>query len=263
MQFVFDLISDLHIETWDGQFDWQGQATSPICVVAGDVCRDHDTLKQTLTHLGKCYHSVLYIDGNDEHKNHWYSLSDNYQSLDSTVNGCPNVVFLQDNLVIINGVAILGTNGWWTWDFDQLGDPEQSQQWFQDRTHCSNITPFIIEQFAENDANYLESSIRRLQTHPDVKRIVVVTHTVPGRHFVQHDLSLIDSHRINVMGNSHMPRILEADSQQKISHWCFGHYHSKVDQVVNGVRYVNNCRGRGDTDYHQSVYYPLRIEINY
>jgi hypothetical protein len=34
------------------------------------------------------------------------------------------VVYLQDNVVVINGVAILGTNGWWGFDFDNTIDPE-------------------------------------------------------------------------------------------------------------------------------------------
>ena len=46
MQFAFDLISDLHVETWDS-FDWTGQATSPYCVVAGDVARDRQRLLDT------------------------------------------------------------------------------------------------------------------------------------------------------------------------------------------------------------------------
>ena len=43
MQFSFDLISDLHVETWD-QFDWTHQPTSPYCVVAGDVSQDRKLL---------------------------------------------------------------------------------------------------------------------------------------------------------------------------------------------------------------------------
>jgi hypothetical protein len=30
MLFAFDLISDLHVDTWPKPFDWTGQATSPI-----------------------------------------------------------------------------------------------------------------------------------------------------------------------------------------------------------------------------------------
>ena len=44
MQLAFDLISDLHIGTWDGEFDWSGRATSPHCIVLGDVCEDRASL---------------------------------------------------------------------------------------------------------------------------------------------------------------------------------------------------------------------------
>ena len=64
MTFTFDLISDLHIETWE-EFDWTHQATSPYCIVVGDVCRDRQVLIDTLTHLGEQYAGVFYIDGND------------------------------------------------------------------------------------------------------------------------------------------------------------------------------------------------------
>ena len=36
MQVTFDLISDLHIETWPGDFDWTGMGTSQFCIVTGD-----------------------------------------------------------------------------------------------------------------------------------------------------------------------------------------------------------------------------------
>ena len=52
MKFAFDLISDLHVETWDF-FDWTGQPTSPYCVVAGDVARDRTQVIDVLTPLGE------------------------------------------------------------------------------------------------------------------------------------------------------------------------------------------------------------------
>ena len=72
MHFAFDLISDLHVETWDS-LDWTGQPTSPYCVVAGDVGRDRTQVMETLTHLGNCYAGVFYIDGNLKH-NDWSNL---------------------------------------------------------------------------------------------------------------------------------------------------------------------------------------------
>jgi predicted phosphohydrolase len=262
MQFAFDLISDLHVESWD-DFDWAGQATSQICIVAGDVARDHTALKQTLTHLGRCYQAVLYIDGNEEHKNHWDTLGSNFRNIAKMLTPIKNVVYLQDNVIIMNGVAILGTNGWWSWDFDADTDAEDSKYWFRDHYQCQRIVVDAIDHMAYSDAGYLESSVKKLQTVPDVSRIVIVTHTVPGYDLVSHDIDLNGTHRINTMGNSMMQQVLAADTENKISHWCFGHYHGSVDRTHNEIRYVNNCRGRGDTAYRQVAYYPKRIEINF
>ena len=262
MKIAFDLISDLHIETWDS-FDWAGQATSPVCLVAGDVAKDTDVLIETLTHLGKHYQAVFYIDGNDEHKDYLNDIHDNYTSLKHQLSSIPNVVYLQDNVVIINGVALLGTNGWFTWDFDPSMSISDSQLWFKDHTLCSDHVADTITDLATNDAVYLRESIRKLQTHQDVKNIVIMTHTVPSPLFIQHDLDIVGTYRFNYLGSSLMQYVLDNDSEKKVKTWCFGHYHGDIDSTINGVRYVNNCRGRGDTKWKKSVYYPRRIEVEF
>lgn len=262
MKFAFDLISDLHAETWP-QLDWTQEPTSPLCVVAGDVAKDWTLLEETLRHLTQCYQAVFYIDGNDEHKNYWYSIADNVGSIADICAGIPRLVYLQDNVVIINGVAILGTNGWWDWNFQPEIDQEQCQAWFCEHYQAPSIIPEILSNFALSDAKYLHASVKRLQTHQDVKKIVIVTHTVPNSRFVEHDIEIMDSYRANVMGNSLMSQVLSADSERKISHWCFGHYHGSVDTEDQGIRFVNNCRGRGNTMWRQAVYHPLRIEIEF
>jgi predicted phosphohydrolase len=263
MQFAFDLISDLHVETWDS-FDWTGQATSPYCVVAGDVCRDRAVLTRTLTHLGQCYPGgVFYVDGNDEHRDYLEDLGASYKALDQLIKPIPNVVYLQDNVVIVNGVAILGTNGWWTYDLDPAMDFEQTMAWYGDKTHASMNSVTAINGVAYHDAAYLINSVQKLQTHKEVRSIVVVSHTVPAAWLVAHDLQLADTWRFNTTGNPHMQRAMDEDTENKISVWCFGHYHGQVDQDLAGIRWVNNCRGRGDTDWRQVAYYPKRIEIEY
>jgi hypothetical protein len=91
----------------------------------------------------------------------------------------------------------------------------------------------------------------------------MVTHTVPDPALIAHDIGLDGSMRMNVMGNRLMMQALAADTEHKIHTWCFGHYHGTVDRMLNGIRYVNNCRGRGDTLHRNHVYYPKRIEINW
>jgi hypothetical protein len=229
MQFNFDLISDLHIETWDS-FDWSGQPTSPYCVVAGDVCKDRAVLRDTLQHLGTCYQAVFYIDGNDEHRDDLDNLGESYKSLDRTLININNVVYLQDNVVIINGVAILATNGWWSYDMDPALDYEQSQQWYQDRMQIISSTADAITGLAFNDATYMLNSVKKLQTHQDVRAIVVVTHTVPTPWIISHDIDLVDTWRFNCMGNPHLQLLLNEDTENKIHTWVFCHSHRQVDR---------------------------------
>jgi hypothetical protein len=171
MSLAFDLISDLHIETWSTEFDWTYQATSPVCIVAGDVCRDQDILVRTLKHLGKCYQAVFYVDGNDEHYTQlkiWDTVT--VVLLDVYV-VFPMWFILQDNVVIVDGVAILGTNGWWGFDFDLGIDPEQAAQWAQERYHISDDATKGIARMSNTDATYMISSVAKLQTHKTLKRL--------------------------------------------------------------------------------------------
>jgi UDP-2,3-diacylglucosamine pyrophosphatase LpxH len=262
MEFSFDLISDLHVETWDN-FDWAGQATSPYCVVAGDVSQDSKRLTETLKHLGNCYQGVFYIDGNDEHRNNLENLGQSYRDLSRYVDKFKNVVFMQDNVVVINGVAFLAANGWWSFDLDPSIDTQQSIDWFTERYGVSNGVAPVISNLAYNDVGYLKNSVRKLQMHRDVKAIVMVTHTVPAPWLVSHDLELENHYRMNTTGNPHLQIALDEDSENKIKAWCFGHYHRNVDRTMNGIRYVNNCRGRGNTPWSQVAYYPKRITIEF
>jgi UDP-2,3-diacylglucosamine pyrophosphatase LpxH len=260
MTFAFDLISDLHVETWD-PFDWTGQPTSPYCVVAGDVSRDHVKVAQTLEHLNECYAGVFYIDGNDEHRYQLEDLAGSYRSLKNKLKKLDRVVYLQDNVVIINGVAILATNGWWSYDFDTTINYEESQAWYQEYTQSSQSSADAITGIAYHDAAYLTNSIRKLQTHLEVKSIVVVSHTLPGAWLCSYDPDLADTARFNCMGNPHLQQALDEDTENKIQVWAFGHYHRTVDQDSGGIRYVSNPRGRGDTTWSQAAYYPKRIEV--
>ena len=262
MTFSFDLISDLHVETWN-QFDWTGQATSPYCVVAGDVGRDPAIVEDTLRHLGQCYQGVFYIDGNNEHRFQLDNLDQSYSDIATSIASISNVVYMQSNVVVINGVAILATNGWWTYDFDPTIKTDETKTWVQDRYGLNEESVQHIATRAYHDAAYLMKSVQRLQTHQEVKAIALVTHTVPAPWIINHDIALDSDYRFNTMGNSYIDCALDQDTEHKIKVWCFGHYHKTVDRDRDGVRYVNNPRGRGDTEWCQQAYYPKRITVEF
>jgi hypothetical protein len=229
--------------------------------VAGDVSRDHDQVIQTLEHLNQCYAGVFYIDGNDEHRWQLEDLSHSYSSLKNKIKPLDGVVFLQDNVVIVNGVAILATNGWWSYDFDPAQNYEESQSWYCEYTQSSQSAADAITGIAYHDAAYITNSVKKLQTHQEVKSIVIVSHTLPGAWLCNHDPDLADTARFNCMGNPHLQLALDEDTEHKIKTWAFGHYHRSVDRDYAGIRYVSNPRGRGDTSWSQPAYYPKRIEV--
>jgi predicted phosphodiesterase len=271
MDMAFDLLSDLHLDTWPHVFDWTHRATSPYCILAGDVAADRRTVLRTLKHLGECYQAVFYIDGNEEHSHYWGRLDQSYQLLEQRVKGIRDVVYLQDNVVMINGVAILATNGWWGFDFDEHQDVDSTINWYQGKwQHMVDRNPSYPASVSDqdviwmirraiNDAAYLVKSVTRLQTHGEVKKIIIVTHSVPFAHLISHDPDLVGDPRFSTMGNAYMSDVLAADVAKKIHTWCFGHYHLGVDRVINGIRYVNNCQGRAGTRWSNLVYNPLRI----
>ena len=261
MTFSFDLISDLHLESWTQDFNWNNHATSPWCVVAGDVCRDHQLLKNTMQHLAQCYQGVFYIDGNDEHYGRYQTMAKNYRDIQKLLKPLNNVVFLQDNVVILEDTAILGTNGWWSFDFDSdIGTQEVIEWWCKTYNLSSDIVE-IIRMASARDAVYLHRSLLRLQTE-SVKHIVIVTHTVPYHKIIRHDIDLADKCSFNVMGSNQLMSAFNEDLANKVHTWCFGHYHGSIDQIHHGVRFVNNCRGRSNSPYKKSVFHPLRIEIS-
>ena len=220
----FDLISDLNL-TPDDSFNWGGKAESLYCLIAGNISNDLATIRQTLTHLSHFYQGVFYTSGTLEYEN-VDDLHERDAELAAACDGIKNVSLLYNHVVIIDGIAILGANGW----YGPYADNQISRE---------------IKQ--TEDVSYLGKSIERLQLHNDVKKIILVTHSVPNPelYFGEEDMAVYDQ----------MPPALclACDTMKKVSHWVYGNYNKTVDTTINQINYVNNAR------YDRLPYYGKRI----
>ena len=262
MKIHFDLISDLHVDTWDEQFSWEGKATSLYAVVAGDISRERADIRPVLTEISKHYLMTIFVDGNDEHRWSLDDLGESYRTLEEDIGDIENVIWLRDNSLVIDNVAFVGTNGWTSFDFAEDNSYLENKRWLEDRYKISTYAGQQIEAMAMSDAGFLCRTIKKLQTHIDVKKIVLISHFVPNVNLVNHDPHLLNSsYRLNTTGNSYLSQCIDEDHEKKIHTWCFGHYHSDVDMNLGNIRYVNNARGRNGTDWCKPVYYPKRIEV--
>lgn len=210
----FDVISDLNLHPGE-YFNWEGKSTSLYCLVAGNVSNDLITVVATLGHLARFYQGVFYVPGALEYENALTIVSRTKELLNLT-KSLPNVCMLHQHVAIIDGVAVVGINGW-----NEVGDS----------LTLDNLLPAAAR---HEDITYLQKAVSKLQKHLDVKKIVVVTNAVPNPslYFGQAPQIVEDQIPLHV--------ILDSDTEHKITQWVFGSYDRSVDKTINNVNYVSN-----------------------
>lgn len=228
MKLGFDIISDLCLDPNDS-FNWENKATSLYCIIAGNVSNDTRTITQTLLHLTRFYQGIVYIPGILEYKN-VPLINERTKELSQICESIKGVTFLHHNVVIVDGVALAGSNGWYGFSGNLIEEA-------------------TIEVKRIEDLNYLRSTIKKLQVHLDVKKILIVSSSVPNTklyfgedpEFTKEQLSL--------------DIVLSADTQKKIKYWVFGTHEKMVDTTIDGINYINN------PSYKRNPYYAKRLAI--
>ena len=225
----FDLISDLNLSPEDS-FNWEGKATSLYCIIAGNISEDLRTIKQTLSHLSKFYQGIFYTLGSLEYHN----ISDVVKRTNEIRKACHsvrNLAIMHHHVVVIDGIAVIGANGWYG------------------NTTYDEETASIIEVHRNEDILYLKNTIERLQKHLDVKKIVIVSNSVPGidLYFGEHPETVDIQLNLNIA--------LIADTENKVSHWLYGTYGKVVDTNINDINYINN------SSFNRNPYWAKRVAI--
>jgi|694.fasta_scaffold109587_3 hypothetical protein len=215
MEIGFDVISDLNLSP-EESFNWEGKSTSLYCIVAGNVSSDLRTVLQTLAHLSKQYQGVFYTPGSLEYED-CDDINARTHDILSVCSKIHNLAVLHHNVVIIDGVAILGANGWGK-DLLQEDDMAHSQ----------------IDMHRMEDTAYLHKSLEKLQRHLDVKKILVVSSAVPHRNLYFNEEPEFISGILPLVAS------LVSDTESKVSNWVFGTHEKIVDTTINNINYCNN-----------------------
>lgn len=229
MIFGFDVISDLNLTSTD-EFNWEGKPTSLFCLVAGNISSDTKTLVRTLQHLSKCYKGVFYIDGALENPDINFRET-RINELTKLCSGMENVIYMHNNVVVVDGIALVGINGWYG-NYDIISDADRFQ------AKCNRY----------EDAVYLERTLERLQLHVDVKKIIVISNCVPTKELYYGEDKLDD----DISPHD----VLHVDTEQKIIKWVFGTHKKIVDAQIKYINYLNNPK------YDRDPYYAKRIEVD-
>lgn len=229
MTIGFDVISDLNLK--EGEiFDWEGMPTSLFCIVAGNVSSDLKTVMRVLYHLSSQYQGVFYIDGTMEVSNP-YERDETVDIIGKQCAKLRNVVYLHNNVVVVDGVAIVGINGWYkNSQVESAADEIQTQTNFLD------------------DFLYLQKTIERLQLHVDVRKIIIASNCVPSN-------KLYFGEDVGLLSSVTLDNVETSDTEHKISHWVFGTHGKIVDTTINSINYLNNPK------HDRNPYHAKRIDV--
>lgn len=256
MNITFDLISDLHLEDMD-DFTWEGKATSLFCIVAGNIAASRDVLFEFLDEIKDSYEAVFFLDGELEHSEYLDDFASSYRNLEEGIDLIDKVVFLHENIIVLNGVTLVGTNGWTTFDFSNSQRVNDNIQFLVDRGLVDEEHANEIFKMAVTDQHYMYNSIETCQTLDDCENIIVVTNTVPHKEFVEHRDDYDGTILGDIVGNPGLVDCLTNDAARKVKTWIFGKFDDDLDFVKDGIRYVSNpARGKD-----QVTYYPKRISL--
>lgn len=229
--FSIDLLSDLNVSK-SQPFDWTGKPTSLFCVIAGNVSDDIDTVKYVLEHLGNMYRGVFYIDGPLEH-HCLENFSETVKQISEICQKMPNVIYMHNHVVVLNGVAFVAVNGWYK--------NNANIQDFSDRERVAD--------FQKDDLGYLSQTLRNLQRHKDISKIIVISSSIPSDHFMYRNSE-------TSFKTLYEPALsLVMDRAYKVTHWLYSGTNIVNDTVYNNRRFVNNPHVSSIT------YWPKRILI--
>lgn len=211
----FDVLTELKLEP-DESFNWENKASSLYCLVPGNVSACTRTVVQTLSHLANHYQGVFYIPGQLEYGSSMHDERYQTEELQELTSTIPGVIMLYNNVVIVDGIAVLGINGW-----NDGGDETKYES--------------ILEtQYRLEDTLYLRESLSKLQKHVDVKKVILMSNGVPNIKLYCGEHPPVAETQIP------LDIALQADTEKKVSHWVFGSYNKGVDVVSDNINYINN-----------------------
>lgn len=235
------ILSDLHLEI--------AELAAPlaipdadVCIIAGDLCRGPDKgvewLAETIAHAMPC----VYVAGN--HEFYRGGLREGLAAGREAAQGFTNVHFLENDLVIIDGVRFIGATLWTDYRIGghQLIAMVHARERMNDyraislqRKPWMRFTPEAAFRLHEESRTFIDSSLKA-----DQIPTVVVTHHLP------HDGSVAERFKGDLLNAAFASDLSDMIKAGRPTLWVHGHSHDSCDYRIHRTRIVGNPRGYGN-----------------
>ena len=245
----FHLVSDLHLDFWDdkGQsfLDNLDPQDCSTLVIAGDLGEGPFLLEwgeHIFRTLCRKYNHVIYVAGNHEYYNSDFeTMNLHFKALDEEF---PNLIYLENNQAIVEGVIIAGTTLWFRntpmnalyenrlADFDLIQD-------FRDQVYVRNVEAMEFLR---------DRSVRGTE--------LVITHHLPTTLSVNKRYATAPTNLYFLCDVSETM----LDLEPKV--WVHGHTHIPCDYMLGKTKVLCHPRGYpSEFGRTESDYFPKVVEI--
>lgn len=234
-------LSDLHLEFADLR---QPLAIpdADVCVIAGDLCRAPANgvhwLAKHIAHAMPC----VYVAGN--HEFYKGSIKEALEDGRAAADRFPDVHFLENDSVVIDGVRFIGATLWT--DYRIEGSPELAmrnarerindhRQIAKQRNPWQRFVPEAALRMHERSRRFIDTALKA-----DPIKTVVVTHHLP------HALSIPPRFKGDLLNAAFASDLCDVIEAGRPALWVHGHTHDSCNYTVGDTRIVCNPRGYDD-----------------
>ena len=272
---MFDIVSDLHIDQWDSSlpnlypcgeisdFPYEFPDTeSEYLIIAGDISDNIDLSVKYLDFISNNtkYQKILFVEGNHEHV-HKYPNLYTHDQINKKIQDLNNdkLIYLPRNHFFSKNkdTVFIGFCGWWDYDNSNEKSIEENldyfKQWIPHLSKEDSIN-FIENVINKSNEEYqeLDKSLEKYSNDPNIKNVVIVTHTCPKKKFCNREE--LSSTNMNTKYNKLI------NKYPKISHWVFGHTHNTFELKSDNIHFICNPRGR-PMDFDRKKYYVKTVDF--
>lgn len=229
--------SDVHLEfghNWHPPTDIDGD----VMLLAGDIVsfKHYNPLKFLLKFWNK---PVIYISGNHEYYNTNMDVAERV-ALEWISRKLPNVHYLKNSAIEIDGVHFYGGTMWTDFDGGNYQAMRCAQEYMNDywviRTDkTQKLTPEDTLKFHEQ---YVENLIKWFETDLSGPRVVLSHHApIPGP-------TGLNRHGDREIEPAYTSRdMIKIIDKYQPDLWVYGHTHQPNDQTFGKTRIISNPRG--------------------
>lgn len=234
------ILSDLHLEyaPLPGPLDIPD---ADVCVVAGDLCRGAEKGVEWLAKNIAPAMPCVYVAGN--HEFYKGGIREGLAAGRAAAKGFPNVHFLEDDQVVIDGVRFIGATLWT--DYRIEGDQRLAMAHARDRMNdyraiavqrkpWQRFIPEVAYRMHRASRCFIETALQA-NTIPTV----VVTHHLP------HARSIPERYKGDLLNAAYASDLTDTIRQGPPALWVHGHAHQCYDYNLLDTRVVCNTRGYG------------------